>query len=327
MQTRRFGKTGWQVGEIGFGAWAIGGAWGALDDAAALRALHAAADTGVNLIDTADVYGDGHSERLVARFLRERPGETFRVLTKMGRRVEQRPESYTPEAFAAWTERSRENLGVATLDLVQLHCPPNEVFYRPELFAACDELVARGVLRHYGVSVEKVEQGLMALEHPGVASVQIIFNLARQRPAERFLAEARRRDVAVIARVPLASGLLTGKMSAGTAFADDDHRLFNRNGERFDRGETFAGIDYVTGLAFVEELRALVPAGATMAQMALRWILMHPEVSVAIPGAKTPEQARANAAASDLPPLDEATMAAVRALYDARIRPLVHLRW
>jgi len=327
MQTRRFGKTGWQVGEIGFGAWAIGGAWGALDDAAALRALHAAADTGVNLIDTADVYGDGHSERLIARFLRERPGETFRVLTKMGRRVEQRSESYTPEAFVAWTERSRENLGVDTIDLVQLHCPPNEVFYRPELFAACDALVAQGVLRHYGVSVEKVEQGLMALEHPGVASVQIIFNLARQRPAERFLAEARRRDVAVIARVPLASGLLTGKMSAGTAFADDDHRLFNRNGERFDRGETFAGIDYATGLAFVEELRALVPAGATMAQMALRWILMHPEVSVAIPGAKTPEQARANAAASDLPPLDPATMDAIRALYDARIRPLVHLRW
>lgn len=327
MNERRLGKTGHRVGEIGFGAWAIGGAWGALDDTTALRALHAAADAGVTFIDTADVYGDGHSERLIGRFLRERSGERFVVATKMGRRVPQETANYTPEAFAAWTARSRENLGVESLDLVQLHCPPNEVFYRPELFAACDALVAQGVMRAYGVSVEKVEQGLKAIEVPNLASVQIIFNLARQRPAERFLAEAKARDVAVIARVPLASGLLTGKLSRETAFAEDDHRLFNRQGERFDRGETFSGIDYETGLAFVEELRALVPEGATMSQLALRWILMHDGVSVAIPGAKTPEQARANAAASALAPLAPATMERIRALYDARIRPLVHARW
>ena len=327
MQQRRLGKTGYQIGEIGFGAWAIGGAWGPTDDPAALKALHAAADAGVTLIDTADVYGDGRSERLIRQFLGERSGERFIVATKMGRRVPQLLANYTPEAFAGWLERSRENLGVETIDLVQLHCPPWEVYYTPELFAACDELVAKGVIAHYGVSVEKVEQALKAIEYPNVASVQIIFNIVRQRPAERFFAEAQRRDVGILARVPLASGLLTGKLTRESTFAADDHRLFNRNGESFDKGETFAGLDYETGLALVEELKALVPDGATLAQVALRWILMHDAVTVAIPGARTPEQARANAAAADLAPLPGATMERIRELYARYAKPLVHDRW
>ena len=327
MRQRRLGKTGYQVGEIGFGAWAIGGSWGPVDDEASLKALHAAADAGVNLIDTADVYGDGHSERLIRRFLAERSGERFIVATKMGRRVPQVAANYTPEAFAGWLDRSRENLGVETIDLVQLHCPPWEVYYTPELFAACDELVAQGVIAHYGVSVEKVEQALKAIEYPNVATVQIIFNIARQRPAERFFAEAQRRDVGILARVPLASGLLTGNLTRDSTFAADDHRLFNREGESFDKGETFAGLDYEAGLQLVDELRGLVPVDATMAQLALRWILMHDAVTVAIPGARTPEQARANAAAADLPPQSDATMGRIRELYQAHARPLVHDRW
>ncbi|HEX5828447.1 MAG TPA: aldo/keto reductase [Candidatus Limnocylindrales bacterium] len=327
MEYRRLGRTGREVSVIGFGAWAIGGSWGTVDDADSLRALHAAADAGVTLIDTADVYGDGRSERVIRRFLRERGGESFFVPTKIGRRAPLDVAEYTPEAFRSWVDRSRENLGMDTLDLVQLHCLPTQAYYMPELFAALDELVADGSIAHYGVSVEKVEEGLKALEYPGVASVQIIYNMFRQRPAERFLDEALRRDVGVLARVPLASGLLTGKLARDTAFEESDHRLFNRHGESFDRGETFAGVDYETGLEVVDELRRLVPAGATLAQLALRWILMHPGVTTAIPGAKTPEQARANAAASDLAPLDDATMARVRELYEARVKPLVHQRW
>ena len=327
MEYRRLGKTGRNVSVIGFGAWAIGGDWGTRDDATALRALHAAADAGVDLIDTADVYGDGHSEQLIGRFLRERPGETFFVATKMGRRVPQLPENYRPEAFVAWNDRSRENLGVDTLDLVQLHCPPTQVYYAPEVFAALDEMVAEGRIRNYGVSVEKVEEALKALEFPGVASVQIIFNMLRQRPAERLLAEAARRDVGVLARVPLASGLLTGKLRRDTSFDASDHRNFNRHGESFDVGETFAGVDYETGLEVVDALRELVPQGATLAQTALRWILMHDGVTATIPGAKSPEQAMANAAAPDLAPLPPSTMERIRELYDARIRPLVHQRW
>ncbi len=327
MEHRRLGKTGRTVSVIGFGAWAIGGDWGRRDDATALSALHAAADAGVDLIDTADVYGDGHSERLIGRFLRERPGETFFVATKMGRRVPQLPENYRPEAFREWNDRSRENLGVDTLDLVQLHCPPTQVYYSPEVFAALDEMVSEGRIRAYGVSVEKVEEALKAIEFPGVASVQIIFNMLRQRPAERFLAEAARRDVGVLARVPLASGLLTGRLRRDTAFDPSDHRSYNRHGESFDVGETFSGVDYETGLEVVEALRGLVPQGATLAQAALRWILMHDGVTATIPGAKSPEQAAANAAAADLAPLPPATMERVRELYDARIRPLVHQRW
>ena len=327
MEHRRLGRTGRSVSVIGFGAWAIGGDWGAVDDDTALRALHAAADAGVDLIDTADVYGDGRSERHIGRFLRERPGESFVVATKMGRRVPLDLAAYTLDAFRAWTDRSRENLGVDTLDLVQLHSLPTQVYYTPEVFAALDVLVAEGRIAAYGVSVEKVEEGLKAIEFPGLASVQIIFNMFRQRPCERFLAEAVRRDVGVLARVPLASGLLTGKLSASTRFDPTDHRQFNRHGESFDVGETFAGVDYETGLAVVEELRDLVPEGATMAQMALRWILMQEGVTATIPGAKSPEQARANAAAADLAPLPPATMERVWELYSTHIRPLVHQRW
>jgi aryl-alcohol dehydrogenase-like predicted oxidoreductase len=327
MEYRRLGKTGRDVSVIGFGAWAIGGGWGPVDDTAGLRALHAAADAGVTLIDTADVYGDGHSEQVIRRFLAERPGETFFVATKMGRRADVDMAAYTPEAFRGWLDRSRDNLGVETLDLVQLHCLHPSIYYHPETFAALDELVAARVIADYGVSVERVEEALKAIEFPGVATVQIIFNMFRQRPAQRFLAEARRRDVGVLARVPLASGLLTGKLSPTTRFEPDDHRQFNRHGEAFDVGETFAGVDYDTGLEVVEALRELVPEGATIAQLALRWILMHEGITATIPGARTPEQARANAAAADLSPLPVATMARVAELYEARIRPLVHQRW
>jgi aryl-alcohol dehydrogenase-like predicted oxidoreductase len=327
MEQRRLGKTGRSVSAIGFGAWAIGGSWGAVDDDVSLRALHAAADAGVTLIDTADVYGDGRSERLIGRFLRERAGEAFFVATKMGRSVPQVAANYTPGAFRDWVDGSRERLGVDRLDLVQLHCPPIEVYYRPDLFEALDALVADGSIAAYGVSVERVEEALKAIEFPGVATVQIIYNIVRQRPADRFLAEAALRDVGVLARVPLASGLLSGKLTRETAFAPDDHRAFNRHGESFDVGETFAGLDYETGLELVEELRALVPPGATLAQLALRWILMADAVTAAIPGAKTPDQARANAAATDMAPLPAATMDRIRELYEERAKPLVHQRW
>ena len=327
MEYRRLGKTGYSISAIGFGAWAIGADWGTVDDDDSLAALHAAADAGVNFIDTADVYGDGHSEQLIRRFLAERHGERIYVATKMGRRVEQKLENYTPEAFVAWTDRSRENLGMDTLDLVQLHCPPFDVYYTPELFAACDELVSEGVMRHYGVSVEKVEQAQKAMEFPGVATVQIIFNMVRQRPADRFLDEALAKDVGVLARVPLASGLLTGKYDQASTFADDDHRNYNRDGAAFDVGETFAGLDYEAGLAFVAALKELTPEGMTTAQLALRWILMHDGVTAAIPGAKTPEQARANAAAADLPPLSSELMGEVAERYAKYAKTLVHQRW
>jgi len=327
MQYRRLGKTGYEISAISFGAWAIGADWGEVDDRDSMAALHAAADAGVNFIDTADVYGDGHSERLIARFLKERSGERIYVATKMGRRVEQTLENYTPENFVAWTQRSRDNLDTETLDLVQLHCPPFDVYYTPELFNACDELVEEGVMRHYGVSVEKVEQAQKAMEYAGVSSVQIIFNMVRQRPADRFLGEALARDVGVLARVPLASGLLTGKYDAASTFAEDDHRHYNRYGAAFDVGETFAGLDYEAGLAFVSALQELTPEGYTTAQLALRWILMHEGVSAAIPGAKSPEQARANAAAADLPPLSDALMGEVAERYAKYAKTLVHQRW
>ena len=327
MEYRRLGRTQRMVSSIGFGAWAIGGDWGTPDDANSLRALHAAADAGVTLFDTADVYGDGRSERLIGQFLRERSGESLFVATKMGRRVPLDLVQYTPEAFRGWVDRSRGNLGVDRLDLVQLHCLPPAIYYRPEIFAALDDLVSAGAIASYGVSVERVEEGLKAIEFPGVASVQIIYNIVRQRPAERFLAEAARRDVGGLARVPLASGLLTGKLTKDTAFDESDHRRFNRHGESFDVGETFAGVDYETGLALVAELRSLVPTGATLAEMALRWILMSDAVTAAIPGAKTPEQARINAAAADLGPLPPAAMERITRLYEERVKRLVHQRW
>jgi len=327
MQYRRLGKTGYEVSEVGLGTWQLGADWGAVDDATALAALHAAADAGVTFYDTADVYGDGRSERIVGRFLRERSDARLIVATKMCRRVPLAMESYTPDAFRGWLERSRENLGIETIPLVQLHCPLTAIYYTPEIFAALDDLVADGLIAHYGASVEKVEEGLIAIENTGVASIQIIFNILRQRPAERFLAAAVAADVGVIVRVPLASGLLTGKLTADSTFAADDHRSYNRDGASFDVGETFAGVPFPVGLDAVERLRPLVPEGMTMAQLALRWILMHDGVSTTIPGAKTPEMARANAAASDVPPLSPETMEAIRAIYRDTVKPYVHTRW
>jgi aryl-alcohol dehydrogenase-like predicted oxidoreductase len=328
VKYRTLGRTGWQVSEISFGAWAIGADWGTVDDTESLAALRKALDLGVNLIDTADVYGDGRSERLISQVLRERAGERIYVATKAGRRLSPHvAEGYNRENLTAFVERSLRNLGVEALDLLQLHCPPTQVFYQPELFGALDDLVAAGKLRHYGVSVEKVEEALKAIEFPNVQTVQIIFNMFRQRPAERFFPRAKAQGIGILARVPLASGLLTGKMRADTAFEKSDHRNYNRQGQSFDVGETFAGVPYDVGLAAVEELRSLTPAGATMAQMALRWILMFDAVSCAIPGAKRPSQAADNVAAGDLPPLSEETMAAVRDVYDRQVWPHVHQRW
>jgi aryl-alcohol dehydrogenase-like predicted oxidoreductase len=327
VRSRRLGRTGYTVSEIGFGAWAIGADWGTVDDATSLRALHAAADAGVTFYDTADVYGDGRSERLIGRFLRERSGERLIVATKIGRRAPVAMASYTPENFRAWVDRCRDNLGVATLDLVQLHCLPTDAYYRPELFAALDEVQAAGAIAHYGVSVERVEEGLKAIEFPGVATVQVIYNILRQRPAEFLLPQARARDVGIIVRVPLASGLLTGRLRPDTRFEASDHRSYNRHGEAFDAGETFSGVDYDVGLDAVERLRAIFPDDVPLGGQALRWILMNECVSTVIPGAKTVEQAAANAAGSDLPDLDDDVMAAIGELYRERIAPLVHQRW
>jgi len=327
MKYRELGRTGWRVSEVSFGAWAIGGSWGAVDDRESIAALHRALDLGVNFIDTADVYGDGHSERLIAGVLKER-GEKVIVATKAGRRLEPHTaDGYTAANLTRFVERSLRNLDTDCLDLVQLHCPPTEVYYRPEVFDAMDDLVRAGKVRYYGVSVEKVEEALKAIEYPNVQTVQIIFNMFRHRPAELFFAQAQQCKVGVLARVPLASGLLTGKMTPQSAFAPDDHRTFNRYGESFDMGETFSGVDFSTGLEAVEELRPLVPPGATMAQFALRWILMFDAVSCVIPGARRPAQAEDNIRASELPPLSDETMARVRAIYDTHIRPLVHQRW
>ena len=314
------------MSEIGFGAWAIGGSWGETDDELSLAALDAAVDAGVTFFDTADVYGDGPSEQLIATLLRER-SEPLVVATKFGRRGPQEVAQYTYENLRSWLERSRENLGVDAVDLVQLHCPPWEAYYTPAVFEACDRFVEEGLVRAYGVSVEKVEEGLKAIEYPGVSTVQIIFNIFRQRPAELLFEQARLRDVGVIVHVPLASGLLTGKFCRDTSFAPDDHRAFNRHGEQFDVGETFAGVDFERGLEVVEQLRALVPEGVTLAQLALRWILGFAAVSTVIPGAKTPEQARANAAAADLPALPEDSLRRITELYRKRIAPQVHHRW
>lgn len=327
MQYRNLGSTGWQVSTVSFGAWAIGGTWGPVEDQQSLAALHRALDMGVNFFDTADVYGDGRSERLMAQLRRER-SEPFYVATKAGRRLDPHVASgYNRKNLTAFIERSLENLQVETLDLLQLHCPPTEVYYMPEVFGVLDDLVQAGKLRYYGVSVEKVEEALKAIEYPGVRSVQIIFNIFRQRPAELFFREAMRRNIGVIVRLPLSSGMLAGKMTKQTTFDADDHRFFNREGQSFDRGETFSGLDYEAGLQAVEELRALVPAGMSMAQFALRWILMHEAVSCTIPGAKRPEQAEENARAADLPAMSETTMNQVEEIYRHLVSPYVHHYW
>jgi aryl-alcohol dehydrogenase-like predicted oxidoreductase len=309
------------------GCWAIGGSWGSVDDAESMRALHRALDLGVNFFDTADVYGDGRSERLLAQ-LRKQRREPFYIATKAGRRLNpHNAAGYNRENLTQFIERSLKNLEVEALDLVQLHCPPTDVYYKPEVFGALDDLVKAGKLRHYGVSVERVEEGLKALEYPNVQSIQIIYNAFRQRPSERLFQETLKRKVGVLARVPLASGLLTGKLKKDSQFESDDHRQFNRHGEAFDRGETFSGVDYELGLAVADSLQGFVPAGATLAQWALRWILMEQAVTCAIPGAKRPAQVEENLKAADLPALKADVLAKVRAIYDERIKPKVHQYW
>jgi aryl-alcohol dehydrogenase-like predicted oxidoreductase len=328
MEYRPLGRTDMKVSAISFGAWAIGGTWGPVDDEESMRALHAAVDAGTNFVDTADVYGDGRSERLVARLRRERKGETIFVATKAGRRLaQQTPEGYSRGNLNAWVERSLKNLEMEAVDLLQLHCPHPRVYDRPEVFGILEDLVKDGKIRYYGISVETVDEALRGIRHGGVRTVQIIFNMFRLKPAEELFAQAWTRHVGILARVPLASGMLTGKLTKASTFASDDHRAFNRDGAAFDKGETFSGVPYDVGLEAVERLRPLVPAGATLAQLALRWTLMFEAVSCAIPGAKSPRQARENAAAADLPPLSPETMAAVKAVYDDRLRPLVHASW
>ena len=328
MEHRKFGKTGRKVSEIGFGAWAIGASWGHVNDTDALAALNEALDSGVTFIDTADVYGDGRSEQLIARVMRERGGERPFIATKAGRRLErQETAGYSRANLAGWIERSLANLQTETLDLVQLHCPPTDLYYHPEVFGFLDDLKQDGKIRDYGVSVERVEEALKALDYPGVVSIQIIYNIFRQRPATELFERAKASDVAIIARVPLASGLLSGKFTADSSFEETDHRKFNRNGEAFDVGETFSGVPYAVGLQAVERIRPLVGGDTTMARFALRWILMSDAVTVAIPGARNAEQAHANAEAATLPALDDTTMTALVAIYDQDIRPHVHHRW
>ncbi|HEV2694555.1 MAG TPA: aldo/keto reductase [Verrucomicrobiae bacterium] len=327
MKYRTLGRTGWKISEISFGAWAIGGAWGNVDDQESLAALHAALDGGVNFFDTADVYGDGRSERLLAKLKKERK-EDFYIATKAGRRLPvQAVEGYNKKNLHAWVDRSLKNLNTDTIDLLQLHCPHPEVFYRPEVFGILDDMVKAGKLRHYGVSVEKVEEALKAIEFPNVQSVQIIFNIFRQRPSELFFAEAQRRKVGILARVPLASGMLSGKISRDSKFAKDDHRNFNRHGQAFDRGETFSGVDFDVALATTAKLKKLVPSGASLAQLALKWILEFPAVTCSIPGAKRPGQVTENIAASDLKKLSPATMKQIHTLYTKQIKPLVQHYW
>ncbi len=327
MQYRELGRTGWKISALSFGAWAIGSAWGQVDDKESLAALHKSIEMGVNFFDTADVYGDGLSERLCAK-LRKESREKIFIATKAGRRLDPHTAAgYNRANLTAFVERSLKNLDTDCIDLLQLHCPPPSTYYQPELYGILDDLVKQGKLRFYGVSVEKVEEALKAIEYPNVQSIQIIFNIFRQRPAELFFEQAKKRKVGILARVPLASGMLTGKLKPDTVFGKDDHRDFNRHGESFDVGETFSGVDYETGLKAVDELKAICPAGMSLTQFALRWILMFDAVTCAIPGAKRPSQAEENFAAADLPALSEEAMKTTRAIYDRYIRELVHQRW
>jgi aryl-alcohol dehydrogenase-like predicted oxidoreductase len=327
MHYRALGRTGWKISEISFGAWAIGGSWGQVSDEESMAALRQAIDSGVNFIDTADVYGNGRSERLIAQLKKERKEEVI-VATKAGRRLPgQTVEGYSRENLVSWIEDSLRNLATDCLDLLQLHGPPTALYDRPEVFGILDDLVTAGKIRYYGVSVEKIEEALKAVEFPNVQTVQIIFNCFRQRPAEVFFARAKQKQVGILARVPLASGLLTGKLRPDSTFASDDHRNFNRQGKSFDVGETFSGVDYEIGLAAVEEIRKLLPSGFSMSQFALRWILMFDAVTCAIPGGKRASQVGDNCQASELPALSPEAMASVRRIYDEKIRPLVHHRW
>ena len=327
LKYRKFGRIGWEVSEIGFGAWAVGGEWGAVDDEQSIAAMQSALDLGVNFFDTADVYGDGRSERLLGR-LRKETKTRFHIATKAGRRLTPHVAArYNRQNLNAFVDRSLGNIGVDSLELVQLHCPPTDTYYQPETFAIMDEMVTAGKVQNYGVSVERVEEGLKAIEFPNVKSIQIVFNMFRQRPAERFLAEAERRGIATIARVPLASGLLTGKFTTNSTFAADDHRMYNRHGEAFDVGETFSGVPFDIGVQAVEELKPLLPGGATMAQLAIRWILMFDAISTVIPGGRNSRQVEDNCGAAALPPLTEQQMGFVQSIYDRYLRHRVHQRW
>ena len=327
MELRTFGSTGLQVSCVGFGGWQIGADWGEVDEAGAMATLHAAVDAGVTFFDTADVYGDGRSERLIGQLRRERPEAGVLIATKMGRRLPQEVVNYAPENLRAWNDRSREQLGMDRLDLVQLHCPPTDLYYRPEVFAVLDEMVDEGRIARYGVSVERVEEALKAIEYPGVRSVQIIFNPFRQRPADLFFERAHARGVAVIVRVPLASGLLSGRYTRETTFGTDDHRSFNRHGEAFDVGETFAGVPFDVGVDAADALGAATPEGMGLAEASLRWILTHEAVTTVIPGARSPEQVRGNAAAGDGTPLPAGFADAVAGVYREQIAQHVHQRW
>ena len=327
MNYRMLGKTGWQVSEISFGAWAIGGSWGNVNDADSVAALHTAIDNGVNFIDTADVYGDGHSEKLIAGVCADR-SEKIYIATKAGRRLDPHLASgYNKQNLTSFVERSLKNLKMESLDLVQLHCPPTEVYYMPEVFDIMDDLIKAGKIKYYGVSVEKVEEALKAIEYPGVQTVQIIFNMFRQRPAELFFKQATKRKIGILARVPLASGLLSGKISNESHFEKDDHRYFNRKGEAFDRGETFSGIDFQTGLSAVDELKNICPVGWTLTQFALRWILMFDSVSCVIPGARRPEQVQQNISAFSLNQVTPDVMNQVQTIYEENIKKQVHHYW
>lgn len=327
MKYRVLGKTGYKVSEMGYGSWSLGADWGDVSEEQAFDTLSAVLDSDINFIDTADVYGDGRSEKRIAAFKKKTKKE-FYIATKLGRRL--RPfaaEGFTKKNMFSFVERSLKNLGMDTLDLVQLHCPPTEVYYMPEVFKTLDEMVGQKMIRHYGVSVEKVEEALKAIEYTGVATVQIIFNMFRQRPMELFFREAKKKNVGIIVRVPLASGLLTGKMDAGTQFAKNDHRQYNRHGEAFDVGETFAGVDFGTGLSAVEKLKKIKPPQYSMSQFAIKWILMHDAVSTVIAGGKSPAQVQENVKASVLPSLPVKVMKEVEVVYTKDIKPQVHQRW
>jgi aryl-alcohol dehydrogenase-like predicted oxidoreductase len=337
VQQRILGRTGRPVSVVGLGTWQLGSDWGEVSDSDALAVLEASADAGVTFFDTADVYGDGRSETIIGRFLAATGDNDFTVATKIGRRVEQVPENYTLDNFRQWLDRSRKNLGVETIDLVQLHCPPTAVYSDDRVFDALDQLVEDGVISNYGVSVETTGQALTAIARPNVASVQIIFNLFRQKPLDEILPAAEAAGVGIIARVPLASGLLSGRYSTETTFPPDDHRSYNRHGEAFDVGETFAGVDYAVGVAAAQEFTEEVAEFSaeppfddidlTPAKAALAWIIQQPGVTTVIPGARNIEQARSNASAADVPELGPLFERGVRQLYDLYFREAVHSRW
>ncbi len=330
MEERILGRTERPVSVVGLGTWQLGGDWGEVSEADALGVLDAAVEAGVTFFDTADVYGDGRSEQLIGRYIADHLDLNLTVATKMGRRASQDPENYTLENFRAWADRSRRNLGIDQLDLVQLHCPPTVVYSQDQVYDALDTLVADGAIASYGVSVETADEALTAISRRGTASVQIIVNAFRLKPLDVVVPEAAKAGVGIIARVPLASGLLSGKYDTQTTFAENDHRHYNRGGEKFDVGETFSGVDFETGVRAAQEFSALVadlPFMATPAQAALAWLIQQPGVTAEIPGARSVEQAQANAAAGGLPPLGEDFMAAVGDLYDREIRPQVHDRW